>query len=127
MLSGILFALLDGIINGNRISQRLMECYKPIAKTNINISIGFSIDMFFGFAMCAIFVLLYDSIPGETGFAKGIAYGFIIWFFRVFMSVFTIYMTQKVPIKTLAYMLITGFLEVQIIGIFYGLTLRSYS
>lgn len=124
LLSGILFAFLDGIINANPIAQKLMECYKPIAKSSVNITAGIIIDLTYGFVMCGIFLLLYNSLPSASPLIKGIAYGAIIWFFRVVMSVLTQYMTQQVPAKTLVYILLTGLIEVLIIGIFYGLTIK---
>ncbi len=124
LISGILFAFLDGFINANPIAQKLMECYTPIAKTSVNIPAGIAIDFFFGFVMCGIFLLLYNSLPSDNPIIKGIVYGLIIWFFRVLMSVFSIYMTQQVPVKTLVYILLTGLIEVLIIGIFYGLTIK---
>ncbi len=124
LIGGILFAVLDGMINGNPLAQKLMECYKPVAKTSINIPVGITIDIFYGFVMCGIFLLIYNSLPTENPLIKGIVYGLIIWFFRVIMSVFTIYMTQQVPARTLIYILITGLVEVLILGMFYGLTIK---
>lgn len=124
ILSGIMFAILDGIINANPIAQKLMESYNPLAKTSINMPIGFLIDLFYGFVMCGIFLLLYNSLPSDNPIIKGAIYGLIIWFFRVLMSVLTTYMTLQIPVKTLAYILLTGLLEVIIIGIFYGLTIK---
>ena len=124
LIGGILFAVLDGLINGNPLAQKLMEYYKPIAKPSINIPAGIATDIFYGFVMCGIFLLIYNSLPSENPLIKGIIYGLIIWFFRVIMSVFTIYMTQRVPAKTLIYILLTGLVEVIILGMFYGLTIK---
>ena len=35
-ISGVLFGVLDGLINANPFAQRLYEVYKPIAKTSLN-------------------------------------------------------------------------------------------
>jgi hypothetical protein len=126
ILSGILFAFLDGIINANPMAQKLMECYRPIAKSSVNIFSGIAIDVFYGFVMCGIFLLLFNSLPTGNPFIKGLVYGFIIWFFRVIMSVLSTYMTQQVPAKTLVYILLTGLMEMLIIGIFYGLTIKPF-
>lgn len=125
IISGLLFAFVDGLINANPLAQKLMECYKPIAKSTINIPVGIVIDLFYGFVMCGIFLLIYKSLPGNP-FTKGVIYGLIIWFFRVLMMVFSTYMTQQVPVKTLVYILMTGLAEVLIIGIFYGLTIKPF-
>ena len=124
LIGGILFAVLDGLINGNPFARELMECYKPIAKPSINIPAGIAIDIFYGFVMCWIFLLIYNSLPSENPLIKGIVYGLVIWFFRVIMSVFTIFMTQQVPAKTLIYILVSGLVEVVLIGMFYGLTIK---
>lgn len=124
LISGLIFAVLDGLINGNPYARKLMEVYKPIAKTTINVPAGIAIDFLYGFVMCGIFLLIYNSLPTNTPVIKGAVYGLIMWFFRVVMYVFTLYMTQRVPFKTLLYVLITGFLEMVIIGVFYGLTIE---
>ena len=123
IISGILFAMMDGLINANPYAQKLMECYKPIVKTSINVPAGIAIDLFYGFAMCGIFLLIYDSLPTDSGIIKGLVYGLVMWFFRVIMSVLTTYMTHKVPVKTLTYILLSGLMEMLILGGFYGLTI----
>ena len=124
LISGFIFAVLDGLINANPLALKLMECYKPITKSSINVPAGLIIDIFYGFVMCGIFLLIYNSLPTESQVVKGIIYGLIIWFFRVLMSVFSTYMIQQVPAKTLLYILVTGLLEMVIIGLFYGLTIE---
>jgi hypothetical protein len=126
LVSGILFGMLDGLINANPYAQKLMECYRPIAKLSVNIPAGIIIDVFYGFVMCGIFLLIYNSLPFESGLMKGIIYGLIIWFFRVIMSVMSTYMMFQVPAKTLFYVLLTGLVEVTILGIFYGLTIKPF-
>ncbi len=87
IINGILFGTLDGIINANPYARKLMEVYKPIAKTAINAPAGIVIDLVYGFAIGFIFMLLYGALPGNNGLVKGIIFGLIIWFFRVLMSV----------------------------------------
>ena len=65
--SGILFGILDGVINANPLAQKLYDAYKPIAKTSINPIVGIVIDLVYGFVMAGAFLLLYNSLPGETG------------------------------------------------------------
>lgn len=126
VISGILFALLDAIINSNPLAQKLMECYQPIAKSTINVPVGIIIDIVYGFAMCGIFLMIYESLPSESGLIKGIVYGLIVWFFRVIMPVLTAFMTQQVPLKTLLYISLTGLIQVLLIGAFYGLTIKPF-
>jgi hypothetical protein len=37
IVSGILFVVMDGLINANPLAQRLYKAYKPITKTSLNI------------------------------------------------------------------------------------------
>ena len=124
VVSGILFGVLDALINANPMAQRLNEVYKPIAKTSINPVAGIAIDLVYGFVMAGMFLLLYQSLPGEAGIVKGISFAFMVWFFRVLMYVATQWMMFNVPVVTLIYMLISGLGEMLILGILYGLTLK---
>ncbi len=124
IVSGILFGIMDGLINANPLAQRLYEAYKPIAKTAINVPAGMVIDLVYGFVMTGIFLLLYRSLLGKTGLLKGISFAFLIWFFRVVMSVISGWMMFNIPIGAPLYTLITGLGEMLILGILYGLTLR---
>ena len=124
IISGILFGILDGLINANPIAQRLLAVYQPIAKTSVNLLAGIAIDLAYGFIMAGIFLLLYRSLPGEAGQVKGISFALLVWFFRVAMSVISNWMTFDVPVNTLLYMLLTGLGEQLVLGILYGLTLK---
>ena len=124
IVSGVLFGGMDGLINANPFAQKLYEVYKPIAKTSINVPAGVAIDLVYGFVMAGVFLLLYGSLPGNSGFLKGISFTFLVWFFRVVMSVATQWMMFNVPIGALVYTLVAGLGEMLILGILYGLTLK---
>jgi hypothetical protein len=124
IISGILFAVLDGVINANPPAQRLYQVYKPIAKTSINPLAGIMIDLVYGFVMAGVFLLLYTSLPGESGLVKGISFAVLAWFFRVVMYTASQWVMFNVPIKALLYSLVTGFGEMLILGVLYGLTLK---
>src|SRR4030042_3885215 len=123
IVSGILFGVIDGLINANPLAQKLNKVYKPITKTTMNIPAGIVIDLIYGFVMAGIFLLLYNSLPGELGLVKGISFAFLAWFFRVVMYVNSQWMMFNVPIGALLYTLLTGLCEMIILGILYGLTL----
>jgi hypothetical protein len=123
IISGILFGILDGLINANPFATRLFEVYKPIARTSINFVVGMLIDLAYGFILAAVFLLLSPSLPGETGLVKGLSFGLGIWFFRVVMSVASQGIMYKVPVKSLLYSLFAGLGEMLILGILYGLAL----
>jgi hypothetical protein len=124
IISGILFGALDGLINANPMAVKLFEVYKPISRTSINVAAGVVIDLVYGFVMAGIFLLIYKSLPGETGLVKGLCYGLIVWFFRVAMSVISQWMMYQVPLNTLFYSLVTGLGEMLILGILFGLALH---
>jgi len=124
VISGILFGLLDGVINANPVAQRLYQVYKPISKTSINPLAGILIDLVYGFVMAGVFLLLYNSLPGETGFIKGVSFAVLVWFFRVVMYVASQWVMFIIPVQTLLYSLVAGLGEMLILGVLYGLTLK---
>lgn len=125
-VSGILFGVMDGLINANPLAQRLYQVYKPIAKSSVNVSAGVVIDLIYGFAMAAVFLLLYKSLPGEAGLVKGISFAFLVWFFRVVMSVASQWMMFNIPAGALVYTLVAGLGEMLVLGVLYGMTLRPW-
>lgn len=124
-LTGLLFMIMDGLINGNPYAVKLMECYKPIAKQSINIPIGLLIDLFYGFIISGIFLIIMPVLPTESGIIKGLTYGFGMWFFRVLMGVVSNWMMFTIPVKTLIYILLTGLIEMIILGILNGLLFKK--
>ena len=125
ILTGLLFGILDGLINGNPLAVKLMECYNPIAKQTINVPAGIVIDLFYGFVITGIYVIIMQALPTELGIIKGLTYGLGMWFFRVLMSVITNWMMFNIPGKTLIYILLTGLIEMLLLGIINGLILKK--
>ena len=125
VVSGILFGVLDGLINANPLAQRLYEVYEPIARTSINGFAGIAIDLAYGFIMAGVFLLLYRCLPGKTGLAKGVSFAVLVWFFRVVMAAASQWMMFDVPVEALVYSLVAGLGEMLILGVLYGLTLKS--
>jgi hypothetical protein len=123
-LSGILFGILDAVINANPLAQRLFEVYKPIARTSVNPIAGIAIDLVYGFVMTGVFLLLYASLPGATGLVKGLSFAILVWFFRVVMQAAAHWVMFNVPLKTLLYSLVAGLGEMLILGVLYGLALN---
>lgn len=124
VISGILFGILDGVIHANPLAQRLYEIYKPIARTSLNPLAGIVIDLIYGFVMAGVFLLLYKSLPGETGLVKGVSFAFLVWFFRTAMYVASQWVMFNIPVETLLYSLVAGLGEMLILGLLYGLTLK---
>ena len=124
LVSGILFGILDGVINANPLAQRLYAVYRPIARTSINPLAGIAIDLVYGFVLAGVFLLLYKSLPGGTGLLKGVSFAFLVWFFRVVTYAASQWVMFDVPVETLLYSLIAGLGEMLILGLLYGLTLK---
>ena len=124
VVSGILFGILDGVINANPLAQRLYAVFKPIARTSINPLAGIVIDLAYGFIMAWVFLLLYRSLPGETGLAKGVSFALLVWFFRVIMQAASQWVMFNVPLEALLYSLVAGLGEMLVLGVLYGLTLK---
>jgi hypothetical protein len=125
VLSGLLFGILDGLINGNPYATKLMACYKPIAKQDRNISVGLVIDLVYGFAISGLFLILIPVLPTEFGIIKGITFGIGMWFFRVLMNVISSWMMFNIPGITLVYLLLTGLIEMIILGALNGSILKG--
>jgi len=70
--------------------------------------VGMAIDLFYGLAIAAIFLLLYPSLPDQAGCVKGVSFGLLIWFFRVLMGVAGEWINRSVPSETLIYTLVAG-------------------
>lgn len=123
-VSGLLFGTMDGLMQANPVAQSLFAFYKPIAKTVINVPAGVLIDLAYGFAMAGIFLVLYKSLPGATGFRKGLSFAVLVWFFRVVMAAASQWMMLHMPLNAVIYMVVAGLGEMAVLGILYGLTLK---
>lgn len=122
--SGLLFGVLDGVIHANSLAQKLYQVYAPIAKRSLNPVTGIGIDLAYGFIMAGIFLILYQALPGQNGFVKGLSFGLLVWFFRVVMSAASTWMMFEVPANTILYNLAAGLGEMLLLGVIYGLTIQ---
>jgi hypothetical protein len=124
VVSGILFGLMDALIQANPLARKLNEVFQPIARKSFNPLTGIVIDLIYGFAMAGIFLLLYHGLPGGNGPVKGVSFAVLAWFFRVVMSAASQWVMFDMPVKTSLYHIATGLGEMLILGVFYGLTLK---
>lgn len=123
LISGLVFGILDGIINANPLAAKLYEVYRPIARKNINIPAGVVVDILYGFVMAGCFMALSQSLPGQSHLLKSLSYAGILWFFRVVMYGLSHWMIFEISVKALLYTLSSGLLEMIAISLIYGLTL----
>ncbi len=121
--SGLLFGLLDGVLNANPLAVKLKAVYKPIARKSINMAAGIIIDLAYGFILAGMFIHLYHCLPGQAGLVKGLSFAAGLWFLRVIMSAASEWMIFDVPLKTIAYAVAAGALEMLALGVLYALTL----
>ncbi len=126
LASGVLFGIMDGIINANPLARKLHEVYRPIARSKLSIPAGVVIDIVYGFIMAGFFVILYDSLPGDVGVLKGISFAVLAWFFRVAMSGASNCMMFKVPCRLIVYTVLAGLGEMLVLGVLYGLFLKPW-
>ena len=103
------------------------EVYRPIARTSLNVVAGSLIDLAYGFILAAVFLIIYEGLPGHSGIVKGLSYALMIWFFRVVMYAASTWIMYNVPIQTIGYSLFAGLLEMLVLGILFGITLKPFN
>lgn len=124
LFSGLIFALLDALINANPLAQQLYAAYQVLARPVVNATTGIGFDLIYGFGMAGIFMVLYPSLPGSSGLRKGMSYGLLAWFFRVLMPAASGWVMFQIPVATYFYTLGTGLLEMTVLGLLYGICLK---
>ncbi len=115
LVAGVTFLVLDGVLNANPLAQRLYDAYGPIARPSVNVLAGSAIDLAYGVILAALFFTLWPSLPGRTSLMKGLWFGIMVWFFRVFMKVAGEWLTTTVPASTHAYTLVAGLVQVLLV------------
>lgn len=121
---GLLFGAMDGLINANPLAQKLYGVFKPVARTAINVPAGIVIDLVYGFALAGIFLMLFKSLPGDSGLLKGVSFAVLAWFFRVVMGAVSQWMMFNVPVTAGLYTIAAGLVEMLVLGILFGLFLK---
>jgi len=120
---GVVFAILDGLLNANPLAQRVYAAYRPIARQSVNAPLGLAFDIVSGVVMAVLFVVLTPVLPGGP-VAKGLAFGVMVWFLRVAMGVAAQAVMFNIPGPALAYALLAGLVEMAMLGSLYGIALR---
>ena len=127
LITGLAFAVLDGVLNGNPIAVAAYGVFSGIARPGINILAGLAIDAGYGFALAAIFLLLYPALPGYPGPLKGLSYALLVWFFRVVMNAAGQWVMFTIPLFTVAYGIVAGLFEMLLLGALLGFLLKPAS
>jgi Family of unknown function (DUF6789) len=122
--AGLLFALMDALINANPLAQELFSVYAPIARPSVHAAAGLAIDLAYGLVLAVLFLVLHRSLPGESGIRKGFSFGLITWFLRIVMQAASTWVMFSVPEATILYMVVTGLGEMLVLGVFLGVMLK---
>jgi hypothetical protein len=80
------------------------------------VKFGLIFELINGFILAVIYAVIHPSLPGQ-GWKKGISYGLLVWGLRVVMGAFSTYMMTDVPPASIAITVVTGLIEVLILGI----------
>lgn len=108
---GVLFVVLDGLLNVNPLARRVHAAYEPIARKTLNPLLATAIDMAYGFVIAGLYLLLRDSLPGAGWAAKAASYAAILWILRVVMATLSHWVMFDVPARSHSYDLAAGLLE----------------
>ena len=125
LAGGVIFLMLDAIVNGNPLAQRLSSPYRPIARTRLMIIPALAIDILYGLAMAGLFLLLRGSFPGGW-VGAAISFGLLAWFFRVLMNALGQWVMFDIPVATHLYAISAGLLEMLALGFFFSIAFKSF-
>jgi len=123
---GVIFVLLDFVLNVNPLAQRLAEPYKPIARKGMPLAAAIVIDVLSSFAMAGIFLLLRPAFPGSKIVGAGVSFGLMAWFFRVLMGSLSQWIMFEMPLTTHLYSIAAGLVEMVALGLFYAVVFSSF-
>jgi hypothetical protein len=115
LVAGVAFLILDGVLNANPLAQRLYAAYHPIARPSVNALAGSVVDLAYGVILAGLFVMLRPSLPGEARLMKGLSFGVMVWFLRVFMRVAGEWVTTTLPASAHVYTLLAGLIQVLLV------------
>jgi hypothetical protein len=121
---GLLFVLLDGLLNVNPLAQRAHKAYSAIARKSMNLALAVAIDLAYGFIIAALYLILYRALPGAPGLVRTVSFAVILWILRVVMAALGHWVMFEVPASTHLYDIAAGLAEMLVISAFCALTLR---
>ena len=124
--SGILFLVMDFVLNVNPLARRLNEPYRPIARRELRLLAPVIIDLAYGLLMAGIFLMLRPALPGSKVVGAGISFGLLTWFFRVLMAGISQWVMFDVPLRTHFYSIGAGLIEMMALGLFYGIAFKAF-
>ncbi len=114
IITGVLFIMFDMISSIS--TSPIFSPYSdlPIWKTPPDILAGVIFDLINGFILVAVYMMIYNGIPGY-GWKKGLNYGIIVGLFRVVMPSFSTIVMYTIPFTLVIASLVTGYIEIVIL------------
>ena len=116
LAAGVVFLVLDGLLNANPLAQQLYAAYSPIARRSVNAVAGSLIDLAYGLILVVVFVTLRHCLPGRTRMTKAMSFGAMVWFLRVVMRVAGDWVVTTVPVSAHAYSLLAGLVQMLLVA-----------
>ena len=116
LAAGVAFLVLDGLLNGNPVAQRLYVAYRPIARSSVNALAGSLVDLAYGLVLAALYVTLRGCLPGRRDLSKGVSFGAMVWFLRVVMRVAGEWVVTTVPVSAHVYSLVAGLIQMLLVA-----------
>lgn len=108
---GILFVLLDVLLNANPLAQRVHRAYEPIARKTLNPLPAVLIDIAYGFVIAGLYLSLRQALPGAGWPAKAASFAAMLWILRVVMAALSHWVMFDVPASAHLYDLAAGLAE----------------
>jgi hypothetical protein len=125
--ASVLFLVLDAVLGtaGGFIGAEVFGL--PVEQPpgfEAKVRYGLIFELINGFMLAVIYAVIHPSLPGQ-GWKKGISYGFLVWGLRVVMGAFSTYMMTDMPPILIAITVVTGLIEVMILGIVTAVIYRT--
>lgn len=119
IVASVLFLVLDAVLGmaGGFVGAQVFGLpfeQPPGIENKMMISPVF--ELINGFMLAVIYALIHPSLPGR-GWKKGFSYGFMVWGLRVVMWAFSTYMMTDLSPISIAVTVVTGLIEVLILGV----------
>jgi hypothetical protein len=123
--TGVLFVVLDVLLNANPLAQRVHSGYEPIARKELNPLPAVAVDMAYGFIIAGLYMLLSQALPGAGWLAKTASFAAVLWFLRVVMAALSHWVMFDVPAVAHLYDLVAGLVEMLAVAAFCASVLGS--
>jgi len=117
--ASVLFLVLDAALGtaGGFIGAEAFDLpFEQPPGIEAKMKFGLIFELINGFMLAVIYAVIHPSLPGR-GWKKGISYGLLVWGLRVVMGAFSTYMMTDMSPTLIAITVVTGLIEVLILGI----------